>query len=220
MLIREWMTTDVVAITEDQSMMKASRLMKEHSVHRLPVVDGQGVVKGIISDRDIKEASPSKATTLDMHELYYLLSELKVRDIMTKNPVCVKPDDSVEQAALEMIERHIGGMPVVDDAGKLVGIICDSDIFKVLINISGANAPGLQLAFDLPSAPGGLRPVLGSLKEHNADIVSVLNLQNETGQDLRRVYVRVRKLGPDAENALIKDMRERFGLLHVTRSGR
>ena len=96
MLVKEWMTQNVLTITADTSMMKASRLMKEKNVRRLPVIDEDNRVIGIVSDRDIKDASPSKATTLDMHELYYLLSELKVKDIMTKTPVCAKETDSVE----------------------------------------------------------------------------------------------------------------------------
>ncbi len=220
MLIREWMTTRVISVTEDQSIMKASRLMRDNDIHRLPVVDGNGKVIGIVSDRDVKAASPSKATTLDVHELYYLLSELKIKDIMTRNPVCLKPDDSIEQAALEMIERNIGGMPVVDDFGILQGIVTDSDIFKVLINISGASTPGLQLAFELPAASGSLKPILNYLKEQGADVVSVLNVQSEHNQALRRVYVRIRRLEPAREKELLAAMKEQFGLLHWTKSGK
>ena len=95
MLIREWMTKDVITVTPDTSMLKASKLMKDHNIRRLPVLDGKHVV-GIVSDRDIRAASPSKATTLDMHELYYLLSEVKVKDIMTSDPVTVYDTDAVD----------------------------------------------------------------------------------------------------------------------------
>ena len=101
MLIREWMTKDVITVTPDTSMLKASKLMKDHNIRRLPVLDGKHVV-GIVSDRDIRAASPSKATTLDMHELYYLLSEVKVKDIMTSDPVTVYDTDAVDAAALLM----------------------------------------------------------------------------------------------------------------------
>ena len=99
MLIREWMTKDVITVTPDTSMLKASKLMKDHNIRRLPVLDGKHVV-GIVSDRDIRAASPSKATTLDMHELYYLLSEVKVKDIMTSDPVTVYDTDAVDAATL------------------------------------------------------------------------------------------------------------------------
>ena len=110
MLIREWMTKDVITVTPDTSMLKASKLMKDHNIRRLPVLDWKRVV-GIVSDRDIRAASPSKATTLDMHELYYLLSEVKVKDIMTSDPVTVYDTDAVDAAALLMENKGIGGLP-------------------------------------------------------------------------------------------------------------
>ena len=141
MLIREWMTKDVITVTPDTSMLKASKLMKDHNIRRLPVLDGKHVV-GIVSDRDIRAASPSKATTLDMHELYYLLSEVKVKDIMTSDPVTVYDTDAVDAAALLMENKGIGGLPVVDGSGELVGIITDHDIFRVLVDFCGASKGG------------------------------------------------------------------------------
>ena len=99
MLVQEWMTKEVVTITADISIMKAARLMKDKRVGRLPVVDEDGRIVGILTDRDIRSASPSKATTLEMHELYYLLSELKTKDVMNKTPICARETDSVEGIA-------------------------------------------------------------------------------------------------------------------------
>lgn len=111
MLIREWMTKDVITVTPDTSMLKASKLMKDHNIRGvLPVLDGKRVV-GIVSDRDIRAASPSKATTLDMHELYYLLSEVKVKDIMTSDPVTVYDTDAVDAAALLMENKASAACP-------------------------------------------------------------------------------------------------------------
>lgn len=146
MQIRDWMTTDVVTATPETSMLKVSKMMKEYNIRRVPVVDPSHHVIGIISDRDVKDASPSKATTLDMHELYYLLSEVKARDIMTPNPVTVNLRDTVERVALLILERGIGGLPVVDDDGLLVGIITDHDLFKILVEVSGVRKGGVQMA--------------------------------------------------------------------------
>lgn len=212
MLIRDWMTKEVITVSPGVSMMKASRLMKDSNVHRLPVVDDDGVLVGIISDRDIKEASPSKATTLDMHELYYLLSEIKVKEIMTRHPVSMRGDDSMEHAALVMVEKHFGGIPIVDDNNKVVGIITDSDIFKVFIKITGAMSGGLQLAFRLSLVQGSLREVLNALREHEARVVSVLTSQE--GDDSRMVYIRVRDMEMMAQKAMIVDMQKRFSLLY------
>ncbi len=219
MLVQEWMTRDVISIGPDTSMMKASRLMKEKKVRRLPVVDGDMTVVGIISDRDIKDASPSKATTLDMHELYYLLSELKVKNIMTKSPVCAKADDSVEAVALLLMERGFGGMPVVDADGKLIGIITESDIFKVLVSITGVQSGGMQLAFELPTQPGTLRPILDALRERGHSIVSVLTSQKAQDAPTRRVYIRLRPMPSGVEKEVAAALGAQFSTLLYWKPG-
>ena len=210
MLVQEWMTKDVLAITPDTSMMKASRIMKDKKIRRLPVVDEHRKVLGIVSDRDIKEASPSKATTLDMHELYYLLSELKVKDIMTKNPVCARENDSMEAMALLMEEKRFGGMPVVNEENILVGIITESDIFKVLASITGVRIGGVQLAFELPTDSGTLQPILDALREHGAGVLSMLTAQEASDSTTRRVYVRLRPLPEQEEQKIIAEIQKSF----------
>jgi len=212
MLVQEWMTKDVFHIGPDTSMMKASRLMKDKNIRRLPVLDDNQRVIGIISDRDIKEASPSKATTLDMHELYYLLSELKVKDIMTKNPHCAREKDSVEGVALILMEKGFGGMPVVDDDNKLVGIITESDIFKVLTSITGVQSGGMQLAFDLPNQRGMLRPVLDALGERGHSFVSILT-SHTPDLPVRRVYIRVQPMSREQEKELADSMKSQFNCM-------
>lgn len=210
MLVQEWMTKEVITISPDTSMMKASRLMKDKKIRRLPVVDDDRKVVGIISDRDVKEASPSKATTLDMHELYYLLSELKVKDIMTKNPVCARENDSVEGVALTMMERGFGGMPVVGENNKLAGIITESDIFRVLVTITGVRSGGMQLAFELPNQRNTLRPILDALRERGGTVISVLTSMESDEAPLRRVYIRLRPLTREQEQAIVDDLKRDF----------
>lgn len=217
MLIREWMTQDVITVTPDTSMMKASKILKENRIRRLPVVDAEGRLIGIVSDRDIKEASPSKATTLDMHELYYLLSEIKVKDIMTRDPFTVRADDTVETVALNMIEKRIGGLPVIDDAGKLVGIISDSDVFKVLITITGVRHGGVQFAFELENTPGTLKPIVDTLREHNARIISILTSMDDSNGPTRRVYIRILPMDRAEENRIIEAVKSRFTLMYWAR---
>lgn len=213
MLAREWMTKDVITVGPDTSMMKAARLMKDNNISRIPVVDDRGELLGIVSDRDIKEASPSKATTLDMHELYYLLSELKVKDIMTKNPMSAKEDDSIESIAVTMTEKDFGGMPIVNEANKVVGIITDNDIFKVLISITGAKSGGPQLSFERPNEPGSLREILAALREQGANVVSVLTVQDE-GSPTRRVYIRLSPMSEDKQKTVVDSISSKFPLLH------
>ena len=195
MPVQNWMTTDVVSVGPDTSLLKVGKLMKDHHIRRIPVVDENGQVVGIISDRDVRDASPSKATTLDMYEMHYLLAELKAKNIMTAKPITVKPTDTVEQAALIMLDNKVGGLPVVDDSGKLVGIISDHDVFKALVDITGARMGGLQFAIELPDQPGTARPLFDMLRAHNARLLSVLTVSNDDGN--RHLFIRVR----DLENA-------------------
>ena len=192
MPVQNWMTTDVVSVGPDTSLLKVGKLMKDHHIRRIPVVDENGQVVGIISDRDVRDASPSKATTLDMYEMHYLLAELKAKNIMTAKPITVKPTDTVEQAALIMLDNKVGGLPVVDNSGKLVGIISDHDVFKALVDITGARMGGLQFAIELPDQPGTARPLFDLLRAHNARLLSVLTVSNADGN--RHLFIRVRDL--------------------------
>lgn len=130
-LVKDWMTPDPITIDPQTTLPEVHRLMKECNIRRLPVV-ANGRVVGIITLGDIREASPSNATSLSIYELHYLLSRLTVGEIMTRDPITITPDTSIEAAARLMLEHKIGGLPVVDGA-KLVGIITESDIFRLLV---------------------------------------------------------------------------------------
>ncbi len=215
MLISEWMTKDPITATPETSVMKASKMMKDNAIRRLPIVDDKGVLKGIVTDRDIKAASPSQATTLDVHELYYLLSELKLASIMTKEPIAVTPEDTVERAALIMTEKRIGGLPVVDQNHKVVGIISDMDVFRVLIAITGVKHGGVQLAFHISLEPGSLKQVLDDLKQHDARLLSILSSHDE--DEGRKIFIRVMPMDRNKEDQLIQDMQERYNLVFWAR---
>jgi acetoin utilization protein AcuB len=131
-LVKDWMTPDPVTIGPDTTLPEAARLMKECRIRRLPVVES-GRLVGIVTLGDIREASPSTATSLTIYELNYLLSRLIVREIMTHDPIAITPDTSLEAAARLMLEHKIGGLPVTD-CNKVVGIITESDIFRLLVN--------------------------------------------------------------------------------------
>ncbi len=131
-LVRDWMTKDVITVKPKARMLDAHKLMRANNIRRVPVVKG-GKVVGIITRSDVREAEPSEATTLNVWEVHYLLAKLEVKDIMTKNVITVKEDDTIKKAAQFMYSKKIGGLPVVDDHDRLVGIITESDIFRILI---------------------------------------------------------------------------------------
>lgn len=210
MLVENWMSKDVVTVSADRSMMKASKILKDKGISRIPVVDEDGRIIGIVSDRDIKDASPSKATTLDMHELYYLLSEIKIADIMTKKVTTIRHDETVEKAAVLMLEGNFGGLPVVDDDGRPVGILTDTDVFKVLVDITGVNDGGTQVCLQISTEPGSLAPVLDFLKEHNARIMSILTRNVPESEGMKDVYIRIRDMEKPDFKRLKAEMNDNF----------
>ena len=214
MLVKDWMSKDPVTINDDTSMMKAIHLMKQNRFRRLPVLQ-EGRLVGIVSDRDLKEASPSKATTLDVHELYYLLAELQVKDIMTRDPVTVSPEDTVERAAQLMLENTISGLPVVDDQGGVVGILTQSDVFRAFMHITGILQGGVQFALRLEDRPGVIKEVVDLLRERGARFVSLLTSYTSVQEGYRDVYIRVKNLSPEAVKAAEKELAARHQVLYV-----
>ena len=130
-LVKDWMTPDPITIAPTTTLPEANRLMKECNIRRLPIVEN-GRLVGIVTLGDVREASPSTATSLSIYELNYLLSRLTVGQIMTHDPISITPDTSIEAAARLMLEHKIGSLPVVDGT-RVVGIITESDIFRLLV---------------------------------------------------------------------------------------
>lgn len=131
-LVRDWMTPDPITITPDTTLPKAHRLMMEHRIRRLPVVKSKNVI-GMVTLGDVRGAEPSGATTLSIWEINYLISRLKVEEIMTPRPFTVVADATLGEAAEMMLENKISGLPVVDESNQLVGIITESDIFRKVV---------------------------------------------------------------------------------------
>jgi acetoin utilization protein AcuB len=214
MLIKDWMAKDPVTITEETSMIKAIHIMKERRFRRIPVV-AQGKLVGMVTDRDLKEASPSKATTLDVHELYYLLAELQVKEIMSRDPVSVSEDDTVEHAAQIMLEHTISGLPVVDGSGQVVGIITQSDVFRAFMDIAGVLQGGVQFALRLEDRPGLIKEVVDRLRARGARFVSLLSSYAAAREGFRDVYIRVKNLPPEAVAPARKELAANYDLLYV-----
>lgn len=132
--VMDWMTRTVLTVKADQTLPEAHALMKEHNVRRLPVLE-QGRLVGIVTLGDLREASPSDATSLSIFELNYLLARLTIQDIMTRDPLTVTPSTRLTEAAKLMLRHKVGGLPVMED-GALVGIITETDIFRAYVHLA------------------------------------------------------------------------------------
>lgn len=131
-LVKDWMTRNVVTITPDTTLPEAHRLMTEKRIRRLPVVK-DGLLVGIVTLGDVRSAEPSGASSLSIWELNYLLSKLKIAEIMTHHLITISPNATIGQAAGLMLEHKVSGLPVVDYESGLVGIITESDIFRMVV---------------------------------------------------------------------------------------
>jgi acetoin utilization protein AcuB len=219
MLVSEWMSSGLITISPEASLFEAAKVMKEHNIRRLPVVDENGLLQGIISDRDLKEASPSKATTLDAHERYYLFNELTVGACMTKNVITVGKEDTVERAAVLMLENKISGLPVMEN-GRPVGVLTLDDVARVLTVITGAYRGGTQFAFSLEDRPGSIKEVVDVVRRHGGRLVSLLSVYENAEEGTRKVFLRVAEMPEHHLQALINDLESDFPLLYLEREGR
>ncbi len=135
MQVEQWMNRDVVSVTPDESFRTAMHLIRQKGIRHLPVVEGRRLV-GMVTDRDLRQAAPSGATSLSIHELHYILEKLAVREVMTKQVVTIGPEQTVEEAALLLLGHRIGGLPVVRE-GELIGIITETDILQAFLQLRG-----------------------------------------------------------------------------------
>ena len=214
MLVKDWMTREVITVNEDVSIMKASKMMKEKGFQHLPVMK-RGRLAGIVSDRDLKEAHPSKATTLDIHELYYLLDKLKVEKVMSKNPHTVGTDETTDKAAALMLKHDISALPVVDQKGDLEGIITKGDVFRAMVSVSGIYQAPLQLCVEIEDRPGSIRKVTEVIRAHGGRMVSMITTYEQAPKGFRHLYIRTKDVKD--EEALFAELKSKFKLIYRIR---
>jgi acetoin utilization protein AcuB len=185
MFVRDVMTTNVVTVPGTTSIYDARNIMKAHKFRRLPVVD-KGKMVGLVTDHSLDQVSPSKATSLSIWELNYLLAKTTLKDVMIKNVLSVTPDMTVEEAVVIAQTNKVGCLPVVED-GRIVGMLTTNDFFYRIINpILGVGKPGIRLSIHKCCQSMDLEKVFGVIKKHNLPIVTMFldMLPDRTAGDL------------------------------------
>ena len=174
-----------MTVTASASFPDTLKLMRERRFRRLPVVDKKGRLVGIVSERDLLYASPSSATSLSIWEVHYLLANLHVKEIMTRDVIGTTPDTPVEDAARLMVTHKIGGLPVVDGRREVVGVITETDIFQTFVEMFASDHPGVRLTLKVPERKGVLLELCKTIFDLGGSIVSVGSfngsLPNERG---------------------------------------
>ena len=213
MFVADWMTRKVVTVAPDDSVSHAMHEMREHGIKHLPVVRG-GEVLGVISDRDIRAYTPSKATALDVHEINYLLSKATVKEAMGARLTTTTPDTPIEAAALTLLENGIGCLPVVE-GDVLVGIIADEDIFRALVDITGARHGGHRVCVTVADRPGTIREVTDIVRSSGFHLQAILSSYEGVPKGSRRVVIRTSSEGDfDALRAALEPA---YPSLRITR---
>jgi len=186
------MTPNPQTVSSDTPVMEAMQRLREGGFRRLPVTR-DGKLIGIVTDRDLKEATPSKATTLSVYELNYLLSKLLVKDVMKAPVITVRGEDPIEHAALLMEEHRVSGLPVLK-GNELVGIVTITDLMRAFVSFLGMREGGTRVTVDLPDEPGVLARVAQAGPPSN--IIAAVTTGVQTGHR-RRLVLRV--TGEDSE---------------------
>jgi len=206
MYVSDWMTKKVYAVEPDEYLSDALSVMKEQSIKHVPVVK-DGKLKGIISDRDIKEYSPSKATSLDIYELHYLLAKTKIKEMMNTKVITTTADTPVEEAAMVMLDRGIGCLPVLEQ-GNVVGIISDKDIFRALVDITGVRHGGNRICVTIEDRPGSIKEVADIIRKYGFRLQGILTSYEGVKEGRRRVVIRTK--GKGNFNVLKQEIEEIF----------
>jgi len=192
MLVRDWMTKDPHVVPPSTPVMEAMQLLRDEGYRRLPVVK-DGKLVGIVTDRDLKEATPSKATSLSVYELNYLLSKLTLKDVMRAPVITIGPDEPIEQAALTMETHRVSGLPVIL-RGEVVGVLTITDLLRAFVDFLGLREGGRRVIVEMPDEPGSLAKAAAAAPPSN--VVAVVTAGVREGHRRSLVF---RVVGEDAD---------------------
>ncbi len=200
MIVEQMMNTNVVTLQPTHSIIDAINLLRENKIRHLPITNEEGQVVGVLSDRDIKDATPSTLIENQQQDIY----ATPIEEIMTKNPIIGHPLDFVEEVATIFYDQKIGCLPIVS-SGKIVGIVTETDLLYKYIELTGAHQPGSQIEVRVPNKPGILFEVSKVFHDHHSNVLSVLvypDLQNNNNKIL---VFRVKTMNP---LGIIEDIRK------------
>jgi len=200
MKIKDFMSTNVVAVDEKTSIHDARKIMEAHKIRRLPVMR-KGKLVGLVTERMLLEAAPSPATALSIHELQYLLAKMTVKEIMVKKPHTVSPDMPAEEALQLGQDMGYGAFPVVDN-GRLVGMVTESDIVRVMTRVLGVRIKGTRIDLKVTKQFGNMQRIMGILDDRKAVLLSLMTfLRPEEGD-----YMIILRIQAEDADPIVKEL--------------
>ena len=178
MLVSKVMTKNPICIDPDSSLVEAQSLMDKEKVKYLPVLDNNNSLVGIITREDLAKAGPSAATTLDMYEISYLLSKMKVSEVMVQKVITIDQDEAIEEAARVMADKGIDSLPVMKGS-VLTGIVTDTDLFNLFLSIFGQRYKGIRIVLSIEEKPGIIAAISAAIAERGGNIISYVSSEGE-----------------------------------------
>lgn len=206
MFVGERMSKPVITVSPEMPIAEALNLMKSEHIRRAPVVQ-DGKMVGIVSEKDLLNASPSPATSLSVWEINYLLSKITVKDVMTRKVITIEEDTPIEAAARIMADNKIGGLPVLR-GDKLVGIITETDLFKVFLELMGARHPAIRATLSIQERPGQLARITQAISEKGGNFISFGQFSGEDAAT-RIVTFKVEGLEESVVRQILESLGER-----------
>jgi acetoin utilization protein AcuB len=205
MLIKEWMSRSVVTINHEDSLYDASKLFQTMVISMLPVMEN-GVLAGILTDGDVKKATPSDATTLDRFEMPGFMEAVKIKSVMSRPVVTIRSDHTVDEAAAIMLKNAISGLPVLSQTGRIEGIITKSDVFRCFVSFTGVSKNGQIFAFRLNDRLGIIQTLIDMIRESSGRLCSIMTSYDDVEEGGRTVFFHTFDINP----ADFDDLLERF----------
>jgi acetoin utilization protein AcuB len=200
-LVEDVMTRQVITATPQHTVMETLKIARSNRIRHVPIVEGS-VLKGVVSDRDLRDVSPSVLASMDLD----LLKKTLVGDIMITDVITIHPLDAVEEAARLLYIHKIGCLPVVVGGNQVVGIVTDGDILYCFVEMMGVLERGSVMRLEISDQPGTLAEILGVISQHNINVISIFMLpKNETKTGSREVVVRLQTIDP---SKVVRDIRK------------
>jgi len=214
MMVKNWMSQPAITVDADTLVEDADRLVKRHEIHMLPVMQN-GRLVGIVTHRDIKIASGSVANSGIIEDDRHLLAGIKVRTIMTPEAVTVSENDTLEETVETFLIHRISGAPVVDQQQQVIGVITKSDLFQLILILTGYGKKGLQFAIEVKDMPGSIKSITDIIRDYGGRISSILSTCERADKGYRNLYIRVFDIDQPSLHHLKEIIRKRATLLYV-----
>lgn len=202
MAVKDFMTRKVVYVSPDTTVAHTADMMREQGLRRLPVIENDRLV-GVVTERTMAEASPSKVTSLSIYEMNYLLNKTKIRDIMTRDVVTVSPYASLEDAVYAMMKNQVGILPVVE-AGQVFGVITEKDVFKAFLEVSGYGEEGIRVIITADDTVGTLAKIVDTISADNLNIKRTVVATRRSGKVAIEIQIDGKADVTDLREKLIK----------------